>query len=213
MKSRSVKTQLGIGGLLLAVLVGLVIVHQWLDGGTKPDPALSQLARYGKVPEFSLTERSGREVSSDDLRGTVWIANFIYTQCKDTCPTQTATLARLQHRLPNPGKAAIVSMTIDPDRDSPEALSVYADRFGADPQRWLFLTGPKHTLRGLAQGGFHLSAVPARTGEDKDLVILHSSRFVLVDGLGEIRGYYDSNDPQAMDRLLEHLRTLAKPGV
>lgn len=194
----------------MAVLVGLVIVHQWLDRGATPGPALSQLARYGKAPEFSLTERSGRKVSSEELRGSAWIANFIYTNCQDTCPTQTATLARLQAQLP---KAVIVSITIDPDRDSPEALSAYADRYGADPQRWLFLTGPKDTLRGIAQEGFHLSAIPARTGEDRDLVILHSSRFVLVDSLGEIRGYYDSNDPQAMDRLLEHLQTLANPGL
>ncbi|MFQ5917074.1 MAG: SCO family protein, partial [Candidatus Binatia bacterium] len=103
----------------------------------------------------------------------------------------------------------LLSITVDPERDTLQVLSRYADRFGADPQRWLFLTGEKEEIYRLAQQGFRLSAAPVSNGEGKnDTAIIHSSRFVLLDDKAQIRGYYDSNDAQALRHLRRDLRTL-----
>lgn len=196
-----------IGTVLFIVLVGLV-VHQLRTPRAMPrQPALERLARYGPAPDFSLVERSGRPLSAGDLRGRVWIADFIYTQCQDTCPLQSRAMAALQADLKAYGDLRSVSITVDPLTDSAALLSRYADRYGADPERWLFLTGELREIRRIVQEGFRLSAAPVE-GQTLDPVVFHSSRFVLVDREGEIRGYYDSNDPQALKRLRENALSL-----
>lgn len=197
-------TQILTGSLLLIVLVALVISELWTPAGDSTQPVLQKLAKYGSAPRFSLTERSGKSVSTDDLRGKVWIADFIYTQCQDTCPLQTSVMASLQSDL---GGLRLVSITVDPMTDSPKVLSQYADRHGADADRWLFLTGEPAEIRRIVQEGFRLSAVPVKS-ESNDPVIFHSSRLVLVDQNGDIRGYYDSTDPDAVRHLRENARAL-----
>jgi len=171
------------------------------------------LADFGPVPDFSLTERSGKPLTLRDLDGHVWVANFMYTSCKDTCPLQSAALAGFQAQW-NPGQQVkFVSISVDPERDTPAVLSSYADRFGADPQRWFFLTGPKETIYQLAREGFRVSAAPAETTtgvDDNDFI--HSARFVLVDGKARIRGYYPSNEPEALRQLGHDVRILLQEG-
>lgn len=208
MTQRHFVLQVTVGSVLFAVLVALVI-HQLRTPAAAPprQPALEQLARYGPAPEFSLVERSGRAVSARDLRGQIWIADFIYTKCQDTCPLQSRAMAALQADLKAHGDVRSVSITVDPLTDTPALLSQYADRYGADPERWLFLTGELRQIRRIVQDGFRLSAAPV-DGQTADPVIFHSARFVLMDRDGEIRGYYDSNDPQALKRLRENARSL-----
>lgn len=208
MTQRHFAVQVTVGSVLFAVLVALVI-HQLRTPAAVPprQPALEQLARYGPAPEFSLVERSGRAVSARDLRGQIWIADFIYTKCQDTCPLQSRAMAALQSDLKAHGEVRSVSITVDPLTDTPALLAQYADRYGADPERWLFLTGEPREIRRIVQDGFRLSAAPA-DGGTADPVVFHSTRFVLVDRNGEIRGYYDSNDPRALKRLRENARSL-----
>ena len=174
--------------------------------------SLEGLNRYGTVPEFSLTERSGKSVRLRDLRGKIWVADFIYTNCKDTCPLQTAEMAKLQEqwqkRWNNRQNLKLVSFSVDPDHDTPQMLSHYAENFKADPDRWLFLTGEKEQISHLIQAGFRLSAAPLTENGSADQVILHSPRFVLIDGETEIRGYYDSRDAEALARLKKDVATL-----
>ena len=120
-------------------------------------------------------------------------------------------MAKLQTEMADSSDLAFVSISVDPEHDVPEVLARYADRFKADPHRWLFLTGEKKEIYRLAQEGFHLSAVPAsdKRGEEAD-VVLHSSRFVLIDGKGQIRGYYESSDGEARKRLRRDLKTLLR---
>jgi cytochrome oxidase Cu insertion factor (SCO1/SenC/PrrC family) len=126
---------------------------------------------YGRVPEFSLTERSGRLVEASNLQGKVWIADFIYTHCTDTCPLQSAQMARLQTEYRDTPDLRLVSITVDPGRDTPQVLARYAARFGADPARWLFLTGEKGAIFRLAREGFRLGveepAAPGRSPLDR----------------------------------------------
>ena len=155
-----------------------------------------------------MIERSGHGVGLKDLRGKIWIADFIYTTCTDTCPLQSAELAKLQEQLGDRKDLKLVSFTVDPDRDTPQILSGYAERFHADADRWLFLTGSKEQISRLIQEGFRLSATPALNGGAAGDVILHSPRFVLVDKQAQIRGYYDSRDAAALKRLRQDITKL-----
>ena len=136
----------------------------WIGLGSKAnvpstdERPLEGLQVFGTVPPFSLIERSGTRVTRDNLMGTVWIVNFIYTHCPDTCPLQTANMSRLQRDFKDVKDLYFVSITVDPDRDTPPVLREYADRYGADPARWLFLTGEKEAIYRLAREGFHLGA-------------------------------------------------------
>ena len=157
------------------------------------------------VPDFSLIERSGKKVTLADLRGQAWIADFIYTKCTDTCPLQTADMARLQDRWLNEKELNLVSFSVDPEHDTPPVLSRYAARFKADPKRWLFVTGSRTQIVHLIEDGFHLGVASASSHAN---VILHSPRFVLVDKQGQIRGYYNNSDPKATQRLDQDVASL-----
>ncbi|HEX9898376.1 MAG TPA: SCO family protein, partial [Candidatus Methylomirabilis sp.] len=149
--------------LLLTALAGILGTAVWTWQGSRPgrgggeDRPLEGLRIFGTVPDFSLIQRDGRRVTLADLRGKVWIANFIYTHCTDTCPLQSAQMARLQEELKTEPNFRLVSITVDPEQDTPETLTEYATRFGADRERWLFLTGEKRAVYTLAVVGFRLS--------------------------------------------------------
>lgn len=166
------------------------------------------LPEYGPLPAFALTERGGRTVRLDDLRGRPWVADFIFTRCAGICPAMTARLARLDRDLPAAVRA--VSISVDPAHDTPAVLAEYARRAGASAD-WLFLTGPQKDVYDLSVGGFRLAAEalpPGQAGPDGPF--LHSSKFVLVDARGVIRGYYDSADEEAMRRLAADAGRLAR---
>jgi protein SCO1/2 len=136
------------------------------------------------------------------------VADFIFTTCGGACPAMTARMARLRREVPD--EVVFVSFTVDPAHDTPEALSRYAASFKAD-DRWLFVTGPQKDLYTLSTGGFKLAAMevpPEERKEGDDGPFLHSSKFVLVDGNGEIRGYYDSTDEDEMKSLVADLARL-----
>ena len=182
--------------LLAALAVALVARAKQAQSDARP---LEGLGKFGAVPEFALTERSGARLTLSDLKGKVWLADFIYTACQDTCPLESATMAQLQSDLSG---LRLVSFSVDPERDTPAVLAEYAKRFNADRTRWLFLTGGKNDLYRLVQDGFHLSAIPiTEDGAHADGDIYHDAHFVLVDGAAQIRGYYESNDAAALKRL------------
>jgi protein SCO1 len=121
---------------------------------------------------------------------------------------QTAEMQKMQAAWSDKPGLKLVSFSVDPEKDTAEVLSRYADRYQADSQRWLFLTGTRDEISRLVQGGFKLSAVPVVNSESADSVIMHSPRFVLVDRQAQIRGYYDSRDQQALERLKKDVAIL-----
>ncbi len=169
-----------------------------------------RLMLYGVVPDFSLTERSGENVSLAQLRGKIWIADFIYTSCTDTCPLQTAMMARLQEEYSLKSDVQLVSVTVDPERDTPQTLALYAARHNADAKRWFFLTGQRDRIIRLIQEGFHLGVAALPNGAEPSGTIPHSPRFVLIDKDARIRGYYDSRELEAFVRLKNDVETLLK---
>jgi cytochrome oxidase Cu insertion factor (SCO1/SenC/PrrC family) len=264
-KHRERLPQILLWGLLGMVLVGVVGLGVWSLAWQEPIqqlfPGLSsaRLPVYGSIPDFALTDQRGRLVRRSDLDGNVWIASFIFTNCPDECPLMTAEMARLQSDLAYMNALRLVSISVDPDRDTPAVLSQYAERFNADPGRWVFLTGDKRAIYRLAREGFRLGIVdPAEqshappvpnsplggskssldrpapsyvgwtSGWPQDLRgwlrlveptaafadhgrggdTLHSTRFVLVDRRADIRGYYESREESALQRLRQHLQML-----
>jgi protein SCO1/2 len=193
---------------LVAFLVaGVATTVLWTRRATVSGPVSGAvrltegLQSFGKVPPFSLTERSGGTVQASDLSGKVWIADFIYTNCTDTCPVQSAEMKRLQDRFAGEPDFRLVSFSVDPKRDTPAVLTKYAARFGADASRWLFLTGTEGAVRRLAEDGFHLAATEIANPKGGEPEQVHSPRFALVDRSGDIRGYYVSTEKEALARL------------
>ena len=172
--------------------------------------ATSDLPRYFDLPEFALVERSGKPVTLSALRGRPWIADFIFTRCAGVCPAMTARMKALAGRMQG-APVRFVSFTVDPVYDTPDVLARYATAAGA-PADWWFVTGPLADLHRLSTSGFKLAALEASPGESyDDGPFLHSSKFVLVDAGGAIRGYYDSTDEAALRSLEADARRLATP--
>jgi cytochrome oxidase Cu insertion factor (SCO1/SenC/PrrC family) len=167
--------------------------------------APSSLDDVGPVPDFQLTERSGRTVTLADLRGKIWVASFVFTRCTGPCPQVTGTMARLQNEkvVTNHDDVFLVSFTVDPDRDNLADLREYADHFGADKERWLFLTGPKEVIDPLCEKGFGLG-LEREAGKE----ITHSTRLVLVDRKGHKRGYFDGQTVDYAGRPIDDLPRL-----
>jgi len=174
------------------------------------DRSLSRLGDYGRVPEFNLTTQDGEPLRNTDLLGTLWVGDFIFTNCASTCPMMTRAMQDLSDALDPETGVQFVSFSVDPERDTPEVLTAYAQAYGIDTSNWTFLTGDKQTLRDLVLHGFHLSVQDA-TREDLLAgaeTVIHSTRFVVVDPQGVIRGYYDGTDAEAMQQLVKDLGTL-----
>jgi len=159
----------------------------------------SDLPEYGAVPGFTLTAQTGQPFdAAKELSGRVWVADFIYTTCPGPCPRMTSQMRRLQQAVD--ASVKLVSFTVDPTHDTPDALSAYAKVHHASPGNWYFLTGPVATLQVLDKDVFKLG--------DVDSTLQHSTRFVLIDRRMQIRGYYDSSEPDAVSRLLADVHSL-----
>ena len=161
---------------------------------------------YGSVPAFRLTNQEGRPFGSADLAGKIWIADFIYTTCPGPCPMISSRMSEMQKPLEKTD-VHFVSFTVDPERDTPQMLREYANRLRAAPGRWDFLTGPKSAIYDLSRQGFKLAAAEhgGESGEP-----LHSTRMILIDRRGQIRGYYDGIEADAITRLLADTNHLLK---
>ena len=195
---------------LAAVMLGIFILFfaaQFKGHATKP---AERLPVYGAVPAFSLTNQFGQPFTLADLKGKIWVADIIFTRCPASCETMSRNLAALQEKVPPRWPLQFVSLTADPEFDTPPILADYGKRHGADSARWLFLTGPKPPIYQLAVQGLKLVVVDKR---DQSLaaneeLFLHSTRFVLVDRAGSIRGYFEGMDPPAVEKLAAAIQQL-----
>lgn len=190
---------------LFAIVVTAVMAPRWSApvGGTLP-PVL------GQAPGFDLVNRDGTSISNATLRGSPWVADFIFTRCGISCPRMTASMIRLGDALPADSEVYRVSFTVDPEHDTPEVLQTFAETWGIEDSRWLFLTGETETIYRMVVEGFKLAldVEPPPEISSSEEPILHSSRFVLVDSEGAIRGYYSVVEGGELQRLIDDLRTL-----
>jgi protein SCO1/2 len=191
------------GGWLVWGLLGLVIVaiavafvrEERRRAAYPPLPVISTLT------DFNLTNQLGAAVSLDDLKGRVWVADVIFTRCPGPCLTLSKKFAELQERLPDDEKVKLVSLTVDPDFDTPEVLERYGKKLGTDPDKWWFLTGDKAELRRLAIRDFQFVVVDkdAEEMENEDDLFIHSTYFMVVDKRGRVRKNIESMEPEGAD--------------
>jgi protein SCO1 len=190
-----------------AVLLGMLGLHQLvyalMSRGHAPD-----LPKMGRVPDFAFVSERGLPVAARELEGKTWIADFIFTRCGGTCPAMSERMAALADSLVDEPGLAFVSFDVDPEHDSLADLATYSRQHHADPRRWTFLRGERPAVRALAGDGFKLAVVDGHADDPEP--ILHSSRFVLVDGRREIRGYYDGLETGGVEKLAGDARRLAR---
>jgi len=160
--------------------------------------ASRNIPAYGQVPPFQLTNQNGQPFGSANLENKIWIADFVFTSCPGPCPIISSRMSELQKPLEK-SDVHLVSFSVDPDKDTPEVLRNYAEKLHARPNRWDFLTGDKTAIYQLSQKGFKLAAAD---GSDEMGVPVHSTRLVLVDRHGQIRGYYDALAADTVTKVL-----------
>ena len=191
---------LAVGALLLTVAPTLA--RKLLGGPSMPV--------YGHVPDFHLVDEQGAPFTASAMLGHVTVVDFIFTRCPTSCPRLTARMGELQSRLAQRGDAArLVSISVDPENDTPAVLAGYAVRAGANPRTWSFLTGPAADVQKVVVSGFKVSAArEARGANDYDVV--HGEWFVLVDAHGDIRGYFTTAEEKDLDPLMRGIAALER---
>lgn len=186
-------------GVLLAAVSGSVACRR-----------ASELPSLGDVGSFNLTDQAKRPVSAETLRGKVWAAAFFFTRCPTICPRITRRMRDLQvaaqaEQVP----LELVSFSVDPENDTPEVLDAYAKQYSADLASWRFLTGDLEVVRKTSEQGFKLALDGKPTPGADHLGLFHGSHLVLVDGTGQIRGYYRTSEDAQMAQLLKDAALLA----
>ncbi len=160
---------------------------------------------YHTIPDFAFTNQDGQTITQEDYKGKIYITDFFFTTCPTICPKMTTQLTRVEELTRDMDNVMILSHTVDPEKDTVEALKEYAERIGANTKRWNFVTGNKEALYTQGVKGYLISAredVLAPGG------FLHSEMFVLVDQQRHIRGFYDGTSTEQVDQLMEDLKVL-----
>lgn len=160
---------------------------------------------YHTISDVQLIAQNGKSFSTVSMRGKVTVADFFFASCAGTCPVMNNSMSRVQNAFRGNYDVALVSYTVDPDRDSAQALQQYADRFKADTAQWKFVTGPKKKIYDLARYDYYLP-VQAGNGDSEDFI--HSPQLVLLDRQSRIRGYYDGTDTAAVNNLIVDIKVL-----
>jgi protein SCO1/2 len=164
----------------------------------------SNLPDYGNVPHFTMTDSTGQAFHSETLAGKVWIADFIYTNCPAECPMMTSKLHSIAKQLIGEQDVRLISISVDPKRDTPAVLREFAYKYDAPTEQWTFLTGTPETVHQVAFLTFHVGDVIGK--------IEHSTKFVLVDKRGHIRGYYSSLASDGVPTMLKDVEALRADG-
>lgn len=212
---RSFVMQRTVGGILWLIAIVAVLVMAANPRPATPEvtsetPVINLEVTHGDssadqperfVANFELTERSGKTVTNTDLKGNPWVVNFIFTKCVMSCPANTKAMMELAERCEDT-PVKFVTITVDPERDTPEQLKDYAEIFGADPEKWWFLTGEKEKIHSLIQDSF-LQVVEEKTGENRLLgyEFAHTDRAIHIDANGRIVGQYLTTAPEEMAKL------------
>lgn len=213
--SPKVSRTIWIGLGLVLVLTVFAYLLTRVEAGRRAAAALPDI---GQIADFTLTNQASQPVTLADLRGKVWVADIVFSRCAGPCPRMTRQMASLQAVLPKDSTARLVTLTTDPEFDTPEVLNKYAERFKADNQRWWFLTGEKKAVAGLAIDGLKLTGFIETKPEERlnvDDLFIHSTLFVLVDKKARLRGVFETDGEgitwtNVQSEILEAVRTLER---
>ena len=180
-------------GFSLVVLLGATVACT--------DPA-AKLPNYGHVPEFDMTDSLGHRFDSKQITDKVWVVDFIYTTCPGPCPRMTSEMHSVQKQLKGDPDVRMISISVDPANDTPPVLNAFAHRFGGPNDQWFFLTGTPATVHLLAYNVFKVGDVISRMD--------HSTKFIVVDKRGNVRGYYSSLDGSDIPVMLRDIAALSQ---
>jgi len=178
----------------LVLFFALLCMAYMLSLSELSNPRAHPLPVLGRVADFTLTNQDGKATTLADLTNHVWVADIIFTRCAGPCPIMTAQMKSLQDALPPASRAKLVTLTTDPDYDTPSVMKKYGERFGANFVRWKFLTGTKAEIAGLAGSSLKLSAVPVKPADQKNPadLFIHTTIFVVVDKHARVRGIFET---------------------
>ena len=186
---------------VLAVVVFLGIGATWVI--TKATEASKVLpAVIKQTPPFSLVSHHGEPFTNDSLRNKISILDFIFTSCPGPCPIMSNNMRILYNQYKLHPDLQFISITVDPEYDSQEVLKIYADANGVNDRRWKFLRAEMEKVKKLSSDGFLLMSDNLPAG--------HSVKFVLIDGDGNIRQYYNGTDKASISILRNHINLFLK---
>ena len=193
---------------LLCIVLSLLSVGCF---GGKPQV---KLQNYGQIHAFSLTNQSNETVTANQLKGKIWVANFIFTSCGAECPFLTRQLHLVQKLTADESDVGFVSLSVDPQTDTPARLNGYATNYGVDSSNWHFLTGEPDQLNDVIRRSFLLPV--AESSEEKDELnntnFIHSNKFVVVDQTGMARFHVDGMLEEAPSQVLAAIRQIRAEG-
>jgi protein SCO1 len=200
---------------LVLVLVMLCLAYALSLMGLRRTYQQPALPVIGPVADFALMDQDGRAVTLADLTNHVWVADIVFTRCAGPCPVMSQSLKSLQDALPPASHAKLVTLTTDPEFDTPLVLKKYGERFGADSNRWLFLTGTKAEIGRLAANSLKLGATPVKPEDQKapEDLFIHTTIFVVVDKHARLRGTFETqgdgvNWTNVQSRIIATIRQL-----
>jgi protein SCO1/2 len=196
------RTKLKFGNLTLWLLIVFMMAALAAIVIRMAQKSRAILPEYGKVPEFRLEHYKGGHFSESDLRGKLFVVDFIFTRCPSACPIMSAKMSKLYQLYRHSNKVKFVSITVDPDHDTPETLQRYALEHNITDDRWIFLRGTIKDVVALSEKGFMLPA--------DNLPMGHSVKFVLVDQNGMIRGYFNALEDSSIELLKIKIKELAR---
>jgi protein SCO1/2 len=174
--------------VFLVSAVVLTLIRPFLRRVPEAPPSL------GALPEFQLQNQEGVSFGKKELLGHVHVVSFIFTQCETACPLISARMAELQKKFQDGNlPIRLLSLSVDPEADTPEKLKSYGEKFNADFNRWSFVTGERGKIVALLEEGFRLP-VGDKVPKGPLYDIAHSAKFTLIDAKGELRGYYDATE-------------------
>jgi protein SCO1/2 len=193
-------------GLTGLGLVGAALAAGFFARGRAPGPVLPP-DQERALTGFALTDRTGRSVTRAELEGKFCVVGFVFTSCGSTCAEVSRRMAQVQRLVQGQADVRLVSLTVDPRSDTPPVLAKFAARFGADTNRWLFLTGDKEVLFPLIETSFlpkdTLGGYQPQPGE-----FLHTDRIALVDPNGRVRAYFEGLKDETPTVLVAELNRL-----
>lgn len=180
-------------------IVLFILVTVFLYGN---ETKTSVLPRSAKVTDFELIDTRNQLFNTLALKGKIWAAKLFFTTCPAVCPVLSGNMASVYRSYELDGRVHFVSITVNPDNDTPEVLAEYAKRYKANPERWHFLTGPIEKIQDISIESLHIG--------NKDEPVFHNTHFVLVDAEGYIRGYYDGMTKEGTKKLFKDIAALLK---
>lgn len=187
---------LAVGAMLILGLIAILVVN-------RANLSRSQIPIWGQLSDFEFTAaHSGQPFGLEQMKGKLNVVDFIFTNCPSVCPIMAVNMSELYELYRNSDRVQFISISVDPDRDSLEALLEYGRNLGVNDSRWVFLRAPVEQVIEVCEEQFMLAAEALPMG--------HTTKFILVDQHGQIRSYHEGLENESMLALKNNIRQLAR---